>query len=69
LSNRRWKLVYLTQGAPYTELHRSRAALYRAVEAERERIAAGFSRVTGMSAYQWDADLNDWRLHERLTTA
>lgn len=61
-----WKLNYLTPVGIYSETHRSRPALYRAAENERARIADGFSRVTGMTAYRWDADRDDWVLYERL---
>jgi hypothetical protein len=61
-----WKLNYLTPGGIHSETHRSRPALDRAAEDERTRITAGISRVTGMTAYQWNADRADWVLYERL---
>jgi hypothetical protein len=61
-----WKLVYVTPGGLHEETHRSRPALHRAAEAERVRIAAGSSRVVGMTAYQWDAELALWVRYERL---
>jgi len=59
-----WKVVYSTPGGPYDETHRSRPAAYRAVDAEKQRVADGISRVVRMSIYQWDVGGGSWQLYE-----
>lgn len=62
----RWKLVQRTPGALVETKFRSRPALDRAVAAVREGIAAGSSRVTAITVYEWDVVGSRWVLHERL---
>lgn len=52
--SRPWRVVYTTPGAPVYEQHRSQRAAYRAIEAEKQRVAGGTSRVVRMAVEQWD---------------
>ncbi|MFF7411688.1 hypothetical protein [Streptomyces lydicus] len=63
--SRPWRLVLSTQGAPVETKHRSCPEAYRAVAAEKERIATGSSRVTRIRVEQWSVEYGRWDLYER----
>jgi hypothetical protein len=61
-----WRVVFTTPGAAVYEPHRSRPAAYRAVEAEKERVADGTSRTLRMAVDQWDTDGQRWQRYENV---
>ncbi|MFG3585103.1 hypothetical protein [Streptomyces sp. NPDC047990] len=64
-----WRLVLTTPSAPVYTKHRSKPAAYRAVEAEKERVAAGTSRVVRIAVDQWDVDGQRWVRYENVWDA
>ena len=49
-----WRIVLTTPGEPITQPYGSERATYEAVRAEKERIAAGTSRVTRIRVEHWE---------------
>jgi hypothetical protein len=54
-----------TPGSVEETTHRSCPEAYRAVAAEKERIADGSSRVRRIRVEQWSVELGHWVLYER----
>ncbi|WP_416520029.1 hypothetical protein [Streptomyces achromogenes] len=52
----------------YTK-HRSKPAAYRAIEEEKDRVAAGLSRVVRIAVDQWDVAGQRWVRYENVWDA
>lgn len=61
-----WLVKCVTPGAPVETEHRSCPEAYRAVAAEKERIANGDSRVQRITVNQWNTEFGSWDLYERV---
>lgn len=61
-----WRLVLTTPSVPAYTTHRSKPAAYRAVNDEKERVAAGMSRVVRIAVEQWDVDAQRWVRYENV---
>ncbi|MBZ6207582.1 hypothetical protein KVH31_13840 [Streptomyces olivaceus] len=61
-----WRLVLTTPSVPVYTKHRSKPAAYRAVDDEKERVAAGLSNVVRIAVDQWDVDGQRWVRYENV---
>lgn len=61
-----WRLVLTTPSVPVYTKHRSKPAAYRAVDDEKQRIAAGLSNVVRIAVEQWDVDGQRWARYENV---
>ncbi|MGW8702285.1 hypothetical protein ACWGOK_36090, partial [Streptomyces eurythermus] len=61
-----WRLVLTTPGAVVYTKHRSKPAAYRAVEDEKERVAAEMSCVVRIAVEQWDVGAQRWVRYENV---
>ncbi|MBJ6623577.1 hypothetical protein H4N49_36575 [Streptomyces sp. DHE17-7] len=61
-----WRLVLTTPSVPVYTKHRSKPAAYRAVQEEKERIAAELSNVVRIAVDQWDVDGQRWVRYENV---
>jgi hypothetical protein len=59
-----WAVILSTPGGPIRTEHRSQPETYRKVNAERELIKSGASRVTRIRVEQWEADASRWTWYE-----
>lgn len=59
-----WAVVLSTAGGPVRTEHRSQPEAYRKVQAERERIQSGMSRVARIRVEQWESDAGRWVNYE-----
>src|SRR5690606_7034010 len=55
-----WRLVLTTPSVPVYTKHRSKPAAYRAIQEEKERIAAELSNVVRIAVDQWDVEGQRW---------
>lgn len=65
-SSKPWRLLLTTPSVPVYTTHRSKPAAYRAIEDEKERVAAGMSRVVRIAVEQWDIDAQRWTRYENV---
>ncbi|WP_078565489.1 hypothetical protein [Streptomyces sp. AA1529] len=61
-----WLVKCVTPGGPVETKHRSCPEAYRAVTAEKDRIANGDSRTQHITVNQWNTELGYWDLYERV---
>ncbi|HTE56981.1 MAG TPA: hypothetical protein VK698_39280 [Kofleriaceae bacterium] len=59
-----WRVKMITAGSILESKYRSEPATYRAVAAEKERIANGASRVTRIRVEKWNVDYGRWEHFE-----
>lgn len=59
-----WRLLHTTPGSVVETKHRSEPETYRAVAAEKERIANGTSRVVRIRVEKWSVDYGRWEHFE-----
>ncbi len=64
-----WRLVLTTPSVPVYTKHRSKPAAYRAIEEEKDRVAAGLSRVVRIAVDQWDVAGQRWVRYENVWDA
>lgn len=62
--SRPWLVRYVTPGSVIEEKYRSQPETYRAVNAEKERIADGSSRVQRIRVEKWSTDYGRWETFE-----
>ncbi|MGW7087481.1 hypothetical protein ACWGH2_28845 [Streptomyces sp. NPDC054871] len=59
-----WRLLHTTPGSVVETKHRSEPETYRAVAAEKERIANGSSRVLRIRVEKWNVAYGRWEHFE-----
>lgn len=59
-----WRLLHTTPGSVVETKHRSEPETYRAVAAEKARIADGTSRVVRIRVEKWNVDGGRWEWFE-----
>lgn len=62
--SRPWRLLHTTPGAVVETKHRSEPETYRAVAAEKARIADGASRTVRIRVEKWNVDYGRWEHFE-----